>query len=107
MKDPILAEHLTEVDSVESTEVQTSPCRIAMELSPQARLIPLFEQPDAIVRDVLGDLSDFEIAQYREVCRSHSIPDGKTYKFQQLDSTDLDTGKHQTQDFVRLEIASE
>ena len=95
------------VDSVELTDVQISPCWPAMELPPQARLIPLFAQPDAIVRDVLGDLSDFELAQYREGCRSYSVLDGKTYRFQQLGSTDLDTGKRQTQDFVHLEIASE
>lgn len=103
---PLAADSVV-VDTVELTGVQTNPGWPAMEPQPQARLTPLFEQPDSIVRDAIGDLGNSELAQYREECRNRSALDDKTYKSQQPGSIDQNIGKHQTQDFGRLEIASE
>lgn len=105
-QDHLLTADSAAADTVESTDVQTSPGWPVMEPQPQARLMPLFEQQDSIVRDVIGDLESFELARYREECMSHSILGDKTYKPQQPGSIDPNIDKYQTQDFGRLEIAN-
>ena len=68
-------------ETAELADVQISPCHPVMKLLPHARLTPLFEQPDSIVRAVVGGLSDSQLAQYRQECRNCSVLDDRTYIF--------------------------
>ena len=80
---------LGRAEIVESGAVHRDLVFPALEHGPQARLTPLFEQPDSTVRGVLGDLSDSQLARYREVCRSLAFPAGKTCKRPESLSTEI------------------
>lgn len=67
----------------ESSTVQNNPEPSHRGLSQQPRLTPLYQQPDAIVRAVLGDLTDLEIAQYRAQCTSRRVRGDKMHRCQQ------------------------
>lgn len=96
---------LEAVDTAELVDAQMCPGWPAIEPPQQARLMPLYEQPDSIVRAVIGDLSDFELDQYREQCKFLADQDGKTYKCHQQNSTGPEEKKRQTQEFRQKEIA--
>lgn len=82
-----------QAENAELTSFQAHPFPLALKPTPGARIEPLYEAPPEVVRAVLGDLSDSQLAQYREVCKYHATHpkcDNKACKSPQCQPVEVD-----------------
>lgn len=77
---------LVAAETAESTAAHIYPGWPVLEQDRQAQLTPLYEQQEAIVRDLLGGLENFPLDRYIAECRSRSTLGDKTCKYQKRDS---------------------